>query len=477
MKIAFVVDKIGLSIPLGLAYLSSALKSSGFEVKVFAAGRNYRDMAALLDFCPGIIGYSVITGSQKRYLEINRFLKEKLRFYSVFGGPHATFFPRIIQEEGVDAVCRGESEWAMLDLAKFIERDRELPQDLENFWLKKGDKIFENPPRDLVDNLDTLPFPDRRIFLEKFGHLRILGRLELIAHRGCPHTCSYCFNPAFNHLYKNKGRVYRSRSPGNICEEIRASREYYDLKFVHFVDDLFTLDINWLREFSAIYSRGIGLPFSINTRLDNCSGEVASLLKQANCRLVYAGVESGNDYLRNNLMQRCMATEKIKSGMESLKKEGIKVLTENIIGLPQESYKSSLETLGINALLKPDFANASIFTPYPGLKLTEYALGAGQFSGNFNDIPPVYYRASSLKPKDGKDLNRILNLRCFFSFLSRHPRYISLFNALSFIKHNRFFRMIGDLLDGYYLYRLLPFSLGRKNIFRLTKVYVSSYRN
>ncbi len=192
------IDKIGFSIPLGLAYLSSVLKANGFEVDIFSAEKGLdASINTIQRYQPHIIGYSVITGTQKKYLGVNKILKDKLKFYSVFGGPHPTFFPQIIEREGVDVVCRGEAEDAFLDLVKFVDRYKELPEDIANLWVRKGEKVFKNQLRHLKDNLDALPYPDHKIFLHKFPHLNILKRREFIAHRGCPYTCSYCFNSVY----------------------------------------------------------------------------------------------------------------------------------------------------------------------------------------------------------------------------------------------------------------------------------------
>ncbi len=172
-----------------------------------------------------------------------------------------------------------------------------------------------------------------------------------------------------------------------------------------------------------------------------------------------------------------MNRETIIKSVKLLKKQGIKIITENILGLPSETYRLSLETLAINTYLKPDFANASLFTPYPGLKLTGYAAENNYFCGDLDSIDSVYYHTSNLLTfKNQRDIARILNLRCFFSILSRRPGFLHIFNALVFLRYNRLFRIIGDFIDGYYLYKLLPYRIKFTDFLSLARIYVTSYR-
>lgn len=81
---------------------------------------------------------------QQKFIKFNQALKEKIKFYSILGGPHSTFFPEIIEEDGVDAVCIGEGENALLNFIQFVERYKDLPEKIPNFWIKKNtqDKIY-----------------------------------------------------------------------------------------------------------------------------------------------------------------------------------------------------------------------------------------------------------------------------------------------------------------------------------------------
>ena len=137
MRVLFVIKQIDYE-PQGILHLSSALKAAGHQVRLAIVAQE--DVVAVAkEFQPGIVGYSVWTGGQHFYYDINRRIRAANRrnsavdVFSVFGGPHATFFPEMIEEDGVDGVCIGEGEGAMVDLANTLE-DGSFDPHIENWW-------------------------------------------------------------------------------------------------------------------------------------------------------------------------------------------------------------------------------------------------------------------------------------------------------------------------------------------------------
>ena len=146
--------------------LSSVLKAAGHQVQLAICALE-DPVRVALEFQPHILAYSVITGSQRYYLELNRRLRAKVNAFSAFGGPHPTFFPEMIQEEGVDGVCVGEGEGPLLDLAQALQPDGTLADThLPNWHLKVGGEVIRNEVRPYVD-LDSLPPPDYALVYDK----------------------------------------------------------------------------------------------------------------------------------------------------------------------------------------------------------------------------------------------------------------------------------------------------------------------
>jgi anaerobic magnesium-protoporphyrin IX monomethyl ester cyclase len=251
--------------------------------------------------------------------------------------------------------------------------------------------------------------------------------------------------------------IYHTRSPESICDEILWLREKVPVKMVAFVDDVFTLHRKWTLRFCEHYAERVRLPFSINARFDNLDAEMVQALAEAGLCLAYAGVESGDERIRNEVMQRRMTEESIVDGAALFRKNGVKLLTENILGVPGETLSSAMETLRVNQVIRPEVANASIFTPYPKLPLTAYAIEHDYFDGDFDKLSGNYYHETVIRFDSERERRQIVNLRCFFSLLARHPRLLSLFRPLLKLKPNRLFQWAGDLLDGFYLKRCLPY--------------------
>ena len=218
MKILFIY-KCEFEEPLGIMYLSSFLKKHGHECYFLDLKFEKRFIEEVQKISPDIIGYSITTGKHKFYQKLNLELKKKLHFFSLFGGPHATFFPEFIYKQGVDAVCRGEGEFPFLELADSFEKGKDITK-IKNIWVKVNGKVYKNEVRDLISDLDILPFSDREL-LNKYAHYKKMHRRFILTGRGCPYNCTFCFNHSYKKLYKNKGKIIRKRSIGNVIEELK----------------------------------------------------------------------------------------------------------------------------------------------------------------------------------------------------------------------------------------------------------------
>jgi len=425
LRILFLTKSVGLTEPLGIMYLSSALKSSGHDTFFINAEHSRDPLAQAESYSPDILAYSLTTGLQDYYLLLNRRLRRRLpKALSVFGGPHPTFFPEMIEEEGVDAVCRGEGEKAMVELADRLSSGKSI-REIRNLWVKEGDKIYRNPPRPLVTNLDSIPHPDRQLVYAQDRWVREYPIKHFITTRGCPYDCTYCFNHALAQIYSRESggdsRRVRWRSVDDLIAEVQEVASKYPLQLVRFVSDIFILSRRWLMEFAEKFPKEIGLPFSCNVRANLVNDGVASLLKSAGCLSVLMGVESGDEELRNKVLGRRMSTQTIINAAQSLHRYRIGIYSQNMLGLPGETFKQALGTMQLNSRIRAKFAWASIFQPYPRTRLGEYAVNQGYYDGRYSDLEITYHSHSPLTFKVKGDKRRIESLHRLFSLGAAMP--------------------------------------------------------
>ncbi|MEJ2733789.1 MAG: radical SAM protein [Anaerolineae bacterium] len=473
MRVLFIAQQIDYE-PQGIMYLSSALKAAGHQVQLAVAAHD-DPLAVARGFRPDVAAYSVITGSQRYYLGLNQRLKAEMPgVFSVFGGPHPTFFPEMVEADGVDGICRGEGEGAMVELVDALaEGGPEAVLDVANWsFFRDGDRhpgVVNNPVRPYVDDLDSLPFPDRALVYERDPIAARSKIKHFLTGRGCPYNCTYCFNHALSEIYHGKGRRFRQRSVDHVIEEIRWVREHYPLEFVVFVDDTFVLSHEWLAEFAEKYpaqiqQAGRPLPFFCNTRANLVTAEQVRLLRDAGCHSVSMGIETGNDRLRNDLLKRRMSREQILEAAHLIREGGLHFTTTNMIGLPTSTLEDDFETLELNIQARPSYAHVFIFQPYPRTELGEFTREHGWMVGTFDDIGEVAWDHSVLD-FDEAHKQGLTILQRFFAIGVEWPRTVPLIKRLMALPDNPAFWLLNKLWKGWAIKnRVHPVRLSLKEV-------------
>jgi len=425
-RVLFIVQDFVIE-PLGLMSLAAVLKANNHHVELLKINSKHAEpWAARTDdeilfyaekFAPDIIVYSITTGMHRYYAEINLRLKQKLCFLAVFGGMHASFFPDFINEEGVDVICRGEGEEAIAELANALAEEKSIV-GIKNLWVKEKGKVFQNPLRPLIADIDKLPFPERGL-IYRYKSSRDNPIKNFITTRGCPYKCSYCFNDGFYTMYGLANRkLVRSRSVKNVLDEIQVVKGKYPLKLVYFQDDILSLH----SDFSSLmekYSKEIGVPFHAHMRPDLINERIVNLLAKGGCLSITMSLESANDSTRN-LLKRGLTKEHVYAASKLLHKYGIKFRLENMLGLPGETLKDCFGTLDMNIRCKPTIGWASLFQPYPGTELFNYAKNNNLFTGDVNEFNYSFFEDSVLKlehKREIENLQKLFPLTVAFPFL------------------------------------------------------------
>jgi anaerobic magnesium-protoporphyrin IX monomethyl ester cyclase len=373
LKVLFVNPNInGLPyINFGIAYLSASLKAAGHETGLIDITFGYdrkKIFPQAKKFAPDIVCVSSKSTEYPTALEIAGMLKP-LDVPMFCGGVHPTVAPLDVLSF-FDGAAIGEGERSLLELVNRIESGKSY-FDTPGYWFNNKGTIIKNDVLPLIENLDTLPHPDREIFdYAKYLEARD-GEADFLLSRGCPFNCTYCINHRLQKLYRGKGRYTRFSSIPYAMEEIKAVIAKYKVTGIKFEDDTFNADHRRLADLCRTYKNEIGLPFECNLRADLCTQEMFSHLKNAGCRKVNIGVEAGSERIRKEVLHRNITDEQMINAFRWAKDAGIHTMSFNMVGLPYETRNDIYKTIELNKKMNSDSIQASVFVPFLGTELFE----------------------------------------------------------------------------------------------------------
>ncbi len=419
-KVLFIVKEIEGAEPLGALYVAACLQEAGHDCR-FVGTRGNDVLRDVLAYQPDVIAFGPTTGLHRYYLGLNAHIKERYpKAVTLMGGPHATYFPDVIFTPGVDVICQGEGEDAGVELVNALDAGKDH-RHIDDLWVKHEGKIYKNNARPLRRDLDTVPFPPRELLYEYDDRLRLRPLKSFTTNRGCPFPCSYCFNPSLVEHYGPGWSKVRIRSPENVVQEIMHVRSQGPLQVIGFRESIFVYNAKWLRQFGQLYREEIGLPYYCHLRADLLTEEMVERLAWSGCHTVNLGIETANEHLANDVLKRNIKMHKLEAGIRMLKKAGIVVFADNIIGIPGGTLEDDFATLQMNIDLDVDYAAATLCTPYPGTGIADYAIENGYFDGNFEDIDDSYYTESVITFESESIKRQTENLHKFFAVTAALP--------------------------------------------------------
>lgn len=360
-------------IPLGICFVGSYLQAQGVAVNVldmrYHTLNDLRRMAKTSEF----IGFSVMTfhrGKALKFAQICKKTNPKVKI--VFGGPHPTIFPKeILKNKAVDFAVIGEGELTALDLMKHSNE----PQKIRGIGFKRGREVVINRPREYIQNLGVLPFPDRDFFpiraiLRKtpwWPCLTPYPQLSMISSRGCPYNCVYC-QPTLRKIF---GNVTRRRSPQRTVDEMEFLYRKYQPASIFMADDLFTAQKDWVLEVcQEIRNRGLHkkLIWECESRANTFDAQVARELKKSGCYMVWFGIES---YCQDtlNTLRKGTKVEQNTRAIKLCQKHKLLSLEQLMVGNPNESLENLYQTLDTSKKVKADVSAVAVTSPVPGTDL------------------------------------------------------------------------------------------------------------
>jgi anaerobic magnesium-protoporphyrin IX monomethyl ester cyclase len=458
VKVLFIQNN-GIQESIGVANLSGILKANGHGTDLLLVSHTPDLIGAIRDYNPGLIAFSALTGVHHSIQRLALQIKQAMNVPIIVGGPHPTYSPEMIHQPGIDIICRGEGEHAMLELADAMDAGKAVT-GIRNLHIKtRNGTIHKNDIRPAVP-LDELPVPDRELYY-KYGFLRAMPMKRFIASMGCPYPCTFCHEPVIRAMYKQetKSDYVRRKSVRRAVDEIKYIAERYPLKHVHFSDDLFFIrnSYKWLEEFAEVYAKEVNIPWNCNIRYDSVRQQAADLMAKANCYGAAVGLESGNQEIREVVIRKQSKNDHIVEGARLLREKGIKVLTTNMVGLPGETVDNAMETVELNMRLKSNYVRANTFLLFPGLPLVEYAKEKGYLDKDF-DMEKHVAEATEINIKTPYD-REFRNIAALFWLLVKFPpSFIPFFKKVVSLPDNIVFRIIGsfNMVQELLFYQIRP---------------------
>jgi anaerobic magnesium-protoporphyrin IX monomethyl ester cyclase len=362
-------------IDLGIASLSAYLKERDYRtflIDLTFKSNIKRAIKILKRINPEIVCFSSRSGEFSDVVKIAKIFKKNQSSLYICGGVHPTLDPDdAISQECFEGICIGEGELAIHELAKNIEEKKNY-RYTKNFWFKYKGNLIKNSKHKLIQDLDILPLIDYELFDIKI-YLKVRnGQLDYVSARGCPFSCTYCVNHKLMEINKGLGIYSRRKSAEKIIKEIKQIILKYPLGSFKIADEHFIIDKERLSKLAHIYKKEINIPFECDVRADFCDETTIKTLKEMNCDKLNIAIETGDEILRNTLLNKKITDQEIINAFKIARKYGLHTMSFNMVGLPMETEAQIWKTINLNKKVKPDSIQVSIFTPFKGTSLYEY---------------------------------------------------------------------------------------------------------
>ncbi len=368
--------------PLGLMYLAAVLREKGYSVEMFdcAFREDYSEFEAYMQRVrPPVVGITALITVRRNALILAEIAK-KYGATVIMGGPDPTGIPdRYLYHKAsdgtypVDIVVFDEGELTMAELADHLFQRGNYIRDLRDIagLRLRGENggIVATRPRPLIADLDTLPFPARDLvdfepYRENWRKAHGYWSLSIINTRGCPYSCAWCQKAVF-------GRTYRSRSAINSAEEIALIKSTYNPDQLRVVDDITGVNKAFIPRWrDELLKRDAVIPFECLTRVNLATEEMLTALKEAGCRKIYFGAESGSQKVLD-AMHKGAKVPQIYRAAELCKKLGISTYFFMMVGYLTEELEDLRLSVKLLRETLPDEFSTTIAYPLPGTTFYE----------------------------------------------------------------------------------------------------------
>lgn len=425
---------------LGIAYMSAFLKRDKHEVYIIDAIVEGLTISELIKktikINPDIIGLTAPTQQIYDAAVVAKEVKYiSPRIITIIGGYHASALPEQTLQEfsDFDYLVYGEGELTISELLQALSTDgHAVFKKIKGIAYREGNKIVVNPPRPYLD-VNMLPMPDFGGFnlslykpFYSFPN-RKFKEVPIMTSRGCPYDCVFCF--------KSGGGLVRYRNLQSVIREIRRDIDIYGVNHLGFIDETFTLNMKRAEEFcDELIRTGINkqIKWGCETRANLVNEALLNKMKQAGCRFISFGIESGDQKILDRAV-KMLKTDDIRNAVKWAKQAHIDVYTNFIIGLPYDTLDTINKTIDFAIELDPTGLAFAILTPFPGTKIVSMAQngtgGLKMLSYDWRDYGKQLGRALELEKISRKQLER-LQRKAYLRFYMRPNKILTLFKTI-----------------------------------------------
>jgi magnesium-protoporphyrin IX monomethyl ester (oxidative) cyclase len=452
-----------VGVPVGLLTIAAVLEKGGHEVKVIdclvdrrAEEKKIDDKLAsygllprelrkeIEEFRPSVVGISNMFSAQimaaVETAHLVKMIDSSIKV--VVGGAHVSVKGEefLEQNDSVDFAIVAEGEYTMLELLEAVEGKR-LLRDVKGLIYKENGRAIRNHDREFIEPLDELPFPayhlvDMEAYLSA-SKRKMYSRdteedraITMITSRGCPFNCVFCS------VHIHMGKRWRPHSADYVVRHIKLLVDRYNVKQIHFEDDNISASRKRMHELlDKMMEQDINVKWDTpnGIRADTLDEPLLRKMKKAGCKGLKIGIESGDQYVLDNIIKKNLRLEKVVEIAKLCRKIGIPLGAFYIIGFPGETVKNMENTARFAKMLYRKYGvkqwGAAHATPLYGTELyricKEQGLLVGEVTPEELSTSGLPFTNSLIKTKDfsQKDLDRInrMMVREMYIDYLRHP--------------------------------------------------------
>jgi anaerobic magnesium-protoporphyrin IX monomethyl ester cyclase len=417
MNIGFIFpnkDRRYKTVHLGLAYLAAYAREQHKDVTFRVLDTRVATSKETKEFFStsfDLVGITVFSPVYYEVIDIfNKVRKTWDNAPVCLGGPYVTtLMEDIFFRTPADYAVYGEGEITFSDLISHLKGEKEIGTIEGLMYKNEQGEVFTNSPRAQIRDLDSLPLPAYDIFPMSRYPLH-----RMVTSRGCPFACAWCNSSSiWNHSY-------RTRDPEHIVREIEFLIAVHGKKIFVFGDNSFNLDMKRVDNFCDLLIRkNIKILWSVSLRADHMTQELANKMKEAGCYNVAIGIESANNEILSRI-GKATTIEKITAGIKNLKKAGIEVLSQFVIGSPFETLKTVEESVEYAKHSECDYTNFYTVLPFKGTPQWDYVLQHGTFfTKEIHDFhtmnPRIVFETPEFSYRDRLEAIRLVKNAGFYS--------------------------------------------------------------